>query len=147
MYIIFLILRLFYSAKHCEYSYFFVRLASTNQFAMNETRPVPGSSAMNEARPTHGFSIKENNAALLRARYITGLTAGFTSGALRLELLNGVLFYLGVCSATTLLFVIVSPKPQRYFTNPLKNLAVDGVVASFLPYLVSWTVAYSLVVT
>lgn len=100
-----------------------------------------------EINPTSRTAIKNNDAALLKIRHSVSLAAGCAAGALRLEFLYGLAFYVLTCVVTGLTIIIASHNPGSYFTNPIKSLSLGGVMTSFPGYVLAWSFVYSLVET
>ncbi|GMM51384.1 hypothetical protein DASB73_023420 [Starmerella bacillaris] len=97
--------------------------------------------------PVSYSSVRKNNTALLKIRHTVALVTGCVAGALRLEFLGGLSFYLLLWAISSLVVIAVSGNPSYYFTSSKRSILTSGIMMSFPGFLLAWSLVYSLVET
>lgn len=99
------------------------------------------------AKPRSQESLDNNVSQITTIRHTLALASGLAAGALRLESLDGFIFFVVISLITSMILFFAVGSANMYFTSPYKSLFFDAVVPSFPGYVLAWSVVYSLVET
>lgn len=99
------------------------------------------------AKPRSQDSLNNNVSQITTIRHTLALASGLAAGALRLESLDGFIFFVVITILTSIMLYFFMGNAKMYFLSPFKSLFFDAVLPSFPGYVLAWSVVYSLVET
>lgn len=92
-------------------------------------------------------NVAANKKKLQQVQDVMSLALGVGAGILGLESLYGFLFFLIGFSLSNLGFFIECCKGESelFFTNPIRQVFVDGIFSGLSGYVMMWCLTYALV--